>query len=126
MSMTDALLTALTEQHAERTWPHYPHWFCMLDGNTPTMGEIKRTVAKHYCISERDMMSARRSKDVVLARHVAIYLSKKLTLCSMPQIGASFNRVHTVTIYAVRGVERRINSDKAFAAEVAKLEGIFA
>ncbi len=125
--MTDALLSALTEKHTTQpAWPHAPYWFCMAERGMPRVSEIKRAVSKHYGVAVLDMMSERRTKDLVIPRQVAIYLAKTLTLKSLPTIGRQFRRDHTTILHAVRRVERSIKTDVGLAADVAELEQIFA
>lgn len=80
--------------------------------------EIQRTVARHYNISRADMISARRTANVVRPRQFAMYLAKKLTPKSLPEIGRRFgHRDHTTVIHAVRKMEALVARDSALAAE---------
>ena len=58
------------------------------------------------------MLSQRRSRPLARPRQIAMYLAKKLTTRSLPEIGRKFaNRDHTTVIHAVKTVERlSINS----------------
>ena len=60
-----------------------------------TIDEIQKKVALHYSIKMSDMSSTRRAKQVVLPRQVAMYLAKKLTTSSLPDIGKNFGAVCT-------------------------------
>ena len=84
-----------------------------------TIDEIQRKVADYYSLKLQDMFSSRRSRNVARPRQVAMYLCKKLTPRSLPEIGRKFGgRDHTTVMHAVRKVEELANEDLAFADEV--------
>ena len=84
-----------------------------------TIDEIQRKVAEHYTLRLQDMHSARRSRNVARPRQVAMYLCKKLTPRSLPEIGRKFGgRDHTTVMHAVRKIEELVGEDIAFADEV--------
>lgn len=67
-----------------------------------TIENIKRTVAKYYNISIRDLESARRSRSVARPRQTAMALCKELTQHSLPEIGEAFGKDHTTVLHACR------------------------
>ncbi len=84
-----------------------------------TIDEIQRKVAEHYNLRLTDMHSARRSRHVARPRQVAMYLCKKLTTRSLPEIGRKFGgRDHTTVMHAVKKVEELMTEDNLFADEV--------
>lgn len=84
-----------------------------------TIDEIQRKVAEHYNLRLTDMHSARRSRNVARPRQVAMYLCKKLTTRSLPEIGRKFGgRDHTTVMHAVKKVEELMGEDNMFADEV--------
>jgi len=84
-----------------------------------TIDEIQRKVAEHFTLRLDDMHSARRSRNVARPRQVAMYLCKKLTPRSLPEIGRKFGgRDHTTVMHAVRKIEELVGDDIAFADEV--------
>ena len=71
---------------------------------------IQTIVASYYKISLSEMLSPRRSRDLVRPRQIAMFLSKKYTTKSLPEIGRKFsNRDHTTVIHAVKTVEKLIH-----------------
>lgn len=73
---------------------------------------IKETVAAHFNVSVMDIDSPRRVQDVIIARHVAIYLCRILTRASYPAIGKHFgNRDHSSIVHAMNSMEGRLDSD---------------
>lgn len=84
-----------------------------------TIDEIQRKVAEHYGLKMQDMHSARRARNVARPRQVAMYLCKKLTSRSLPEIGRKFGgRDHTTVMHAVRKIEELMSGDQPFADEV--------
>jgi chromosomal replication initiator protein len=85
--------------------------------------EIQRIVARHYNVSRSDLLSSRRTANVVRPRQIAMYLAKTLTLRSLPEIGRRFGgRDHTTVLHAVRKIESLIGIDNALAAEIESLK----
>jgi chromosomal replication initiator protein len=86
--------------------------------------EIQRIVARHYNVSRSDLLSSRRTANVVRPRQIAMYLAKTLTLRSLPEIGRRFGgRDHTTVLHAVRKIESLIGMDNGLAAEIEVLKG---
>ena len=84
-----------------------------------TIDEIQRKVAEHFTLRLSDMHSARRSRNVARPRQIAMYLCKKLTPRSLPEIGRKFGgRDHTTVMHAVRKIDQMVGEDIAFADEV--------
>ena len=89
----------------------------------PKVEEIQRVVARHFRVSVSDMVSARRTKNVVIPRQVAMYLAKTMTPRSLPEVGRRFgNRDHTTVLHAVRKVEELITTDKQMAEDIETLK----
>ncbi len=90
-----------------------------------TVDEIQQKVAAHYGILISDIMSARRTKTITVPRQVAMYLSKKLTRLSLPDIGRSFGgKDHTTVLHACRKIESEITTNAKLADEVRLLTKI--
>ena len=84
--------------------------------------EIQRVVAEHFNIRISDMHSPQRSRSVARPRQIAMYLSKKLTQKSLPDIGQKFGgRDHTTVLHAIRKVEELRSTDAAFDEDVERL-----
>lgn len=76
---------------------------------------IQDTVADYYHIKKSDMLSQRRTKNVLLPRQMAMYLCRELTNRSLPEIGEKFGgRDHTTVLHAWR----KINEPKEADASV--------
>lgn len=67
--------------------------------------DIQRAVCEAFNMSRIDLLAHRRTKDVVYPRQLAMWLSKKLTTRSFPEIGRRFGgRDHTTVLHAVRKI----------------------
>ena len=85
--------------------------------------DIQRVVARQYNVSRSDLLSSRRTANVVRPRQVAMYLAKTLTLRSLPEIGRRFGgRDHTTVLHAVRKIEALVTKDVALSEEVESLK----
>ncbi len=85
--------------------------------------DIQRVVARQYNVSRSDLLSSRRTANVVRPRQVAMYLAKTLTLRSLPEIGRRFGgRDHTTVLHAVRKIEALVSKDVALSDEVELLK----
>jgi chromosomal replication initiator protein len=85
--------------------------------------DIQRVVARQYNVSRADLLSSRRTANVVRPRQVAMYLAKTLTLRSLPEIGRRFGgRDHTTVLHAVRKIENLVSTDTALAEEIEMLK----
>jgi len=85
--------------------------------------DIQRVVARQYNVSRSDLLSSRRTANVVRPRQVAMYLAKTLTLRSLPEIGRRFGgRDHTTVLHAVRKIEALVSKDTALSEEVESLK----
>jgi chromosomal replication initiator protein len=85
--------------------------------------DIQRVVARQYNVSRSDLLSSRRTANVVRPRQVAMYLAKTLTLRSLPEIGRRFGgRDHTTVLHAVRKIENLVNNDSSLAEEIELLK----
>ncbi|EJW12037.1 Chromosomal replication initiator protein DnaA [Rhodovulum sp. PH10] len=81
--------------------------------------EIQRIVARRYNVSRSDLLSSRRTANVVRPRQIAMYLAKTLTLRSLPEIGRRFGgRDHTTVLHAVRKIEGLVGNDTTLADEI--------
>jgi chromosomal replication initiation ATPase DnaA len=82
-----------------------------------SINEIQVAVCSHYGISQTEIQSNRRSRVVGIPRFVAMWLCRRLTKRSLPQIGRKFGgRDHTTVINAGRNVEKMRRADADFEA----------
>ena len=83
--------------------------------------DIKRitdVVVKHYDLKKADIKSKVRSKKIVRARQIIMYLSKELTSESLDKIGKdTANRNHATVIYSIKAIESQLQTDLNLAKE---------
>jgi chromosomal replication initiator protein len=85
--------------------------------------EILKLVSAHFNVTRADLLSSRRTASVVRPRQIAMYLSKTLTLRSLPEIGRRFGgRDHTTVLHAVRKIEGLIGENPNLKEEIALLK----
>ena len=76
------------------------------EGNAlPTPSLIISQVCKFYSIDEVVLRGSQKSKNIAEARQVAMYLVRKLTNLSLPDIGKEFGKDHSTVLYNIRKVE---------------------
>lgn len=74
-----------------------------------TTENIKEIVAKQFNVSINDLNGKRRTQNIVIARQVAMYICRKHTARSFPEIGAIFGgRDHSTVIHAIRTISDRL------------------
>lgn len=87
------------------------------------MGRILRVVADDFGFDVNDLRGPHRMADHVLPRHIAMYLTKKRTMLSLPQIGRHYgDRDHSTILYAVRKIENAKATDIGLADTIARLD----
>ncbi|HEY8594067.1 MAG TPA: chromosomal replication initiator protein DnaA [Devosiaceae bacterium] len=85
--------------------------------------DILRVVSRHYRVARNDILSSRRSRDVVRPRQIAMYLAKALTQRSLPEIGRRFGgRDHTTVLHSVRKIEQMMRDDGDLQQEIELLK----
>ena len=84
---------------------------------------IQNTVAAHFNLGIQEMLSQRRSRSLARPRQIAMYLAKKLTANSLPEIGRKFsNRDHTTVIHAVKKIEELIKTDNEIRQNITEIK----
>ena len=88
----------------------------------PTPENIIEYIAKYFELDPESLQGQSRSRDVVNARQIAMYLIRRLTKMSMKDIGKAFGgRDHTTVLHSLDKVEAQMHSDPAFAETVKEI-----
>ena len=88
-----------------------------------TVEKIQKIVCEQFKIRLSDLKSKRRSKNIVLPRQIAMYLARKFTKSSLPELGESFGgKDHTSVLHSIRKVEKMLESDEEIRKIVKNLE----
>jgi len=86
------------------------------------VSSIIKTVADYYKLSISDLRGKKRSKNIALARQVAMYIIRETTDYSTTEIGTEFNgRDHTTVMHSCQKIEDLVKFDSSFASVVNRL-----
>jgi len=81
----------------------------------PTTDDIIEEAAKFYSLTPDDIKGQSKTATTALARHIAMYLVRKITNLSLKDVGDEFGgRHHTTVMSSVKLIEKRMKDDKAF------------
>ncbi|PLX80162.1 MAG: chromosomal replication initiator protein DnaA [Desulfuromonas sp.] len=81
--------------------------------------QIQKAVASHFNVKTSELKSAKRHKALVMARQIAMYLTRQLTSYSYPDIGDQFGgKDHSTIIYAIQKIEKQMENDMQLRATI--------
>ena len=90
-----------------------------------TVDKIQNVVSNYFNIALSEMLSQRRSRPLARPRQIAMYLAKKMTTRSLPEIGRRFaNRDHTTVIHAVKTITRLSEQDDEMKKSISQIKGL--
>ncbi len=90
-----------------------------------TIEKIQNVTSNFFGINLEEMLSQRRSRPLARPRQIAMYLAKKLTTRSLPEIGRKFaNRDHTTVIHAVKTVDKLSQNNEDIKKNVEEIKSI--
>jgi chromosomal replication initiator protein len=88
-----------------------------------SVDDIKKAVAAHFNLKVADIISKRRTKNLSFPRHIAMYLCRKHTTASYPEIGEHFGgRDHSSVIHAATVVSSKLSTDAQVKVLVEEIE----
>ena len=74
---------------------------------TISVDMVQKEVAAYYKVGTADLKNKKRNRNVIIPRQVAMYLTRKLTTHSLPEIGAAFGgKDHTTVLHAYKKMEK--------------------
>ena len=83
---------------------------------------IQNIVAVYFNLNIQEMLSPRRSRSLARPRQIAMYLAKKYTTNSLPDIGRKFsNRDHTTVIHAVKKIDELVKNDNEIKHSITEI-----
>lgn len=87
-----------------------------------TINKIKKIVAEYFGIDVESLSDKKRTQNIVLPRQVAMYLARKFTDLSLPQIGEAFGgRDHTTVMHAFNKIEEEVKKTETMSALVGEI-----
>ena len=93
------------------------------DNKAISVESIQNIVAVYFNLNIQEMLSPRRSRSLARPRQIAMYLAKKYTTHSLPDIGRKFsNRDHTTVIHAVKKIEALVKNDNEIKHNIIEIK----
>ena len=74
-----------------------------------TIEEIQTAVAKKYNVTITQILSPERTQSIVTPRQLAMYIARKFTTKSLPEIAKLFDKTHATIIHGVKNIEKRLD-----------------
>ena len=75
-----------------------------------TIDYITETVADHFGITVKDLMSTKRNSNIAFPRHICMYLCRQLTSSPLAEIGNKLgNRHHSTILHGIEIIEKKLN-----------------
>ena len=119
MANADFLKRKLTISLAKEVLKTY----VKIDPKEVSIGQIRKVVCEYMEVSESDLDSPKRTRDIAQARQVAMYLSKKHTTLPLSVIGSSIGgKNHATVLHACKAVTNLMETDKSFARTMEELD----
>jgi chromosomal replication initiator protein len=85
------------------------------DAPAVTVESIQKLVANHYNLKVTELKSKNNSQQISFPRQVAMYLCKRITETSLPEIGRRFGgKHHSTVIHAIQKIEQKRSTDREF------------
>lgn len=83
-----------------------------------TLDAIQRAVAEFFDIRRTDLLSTDRMRSVAVPRQIAMYLCRRLTHASLPEIGVAFEKTHGTVVHACSQIQGRITVEPDLRANI--------
>jgi len=86
-----------------------------------TIEEIQTAVAKKYNVSIAQILSAERTQSIVTPRQLSMYIARKFTTKSLPEIAKLFDKTHATIIHGVKNIEKRLDVEDELKSTLAEI-----
>jgi len=83
--------------------------------------EIQSVVAKKYSVTITQILSSERTQSIVTPRQLAMYIARKFTTKSLPEIAKQFEKTHATIIHGVKNIEKRLDVEQELKAMLAEI-----
>ena len=87
-----------------------------------TIADIQKEVETFYKVSHADLVGKKRTRNIIYARQIAIYLSRQMLDLPFNDIGKKFNRDHSTVMYSVTNVEEKMKESRELREELETLK----
>ena len=89
-----------------------------------SIADIQKEVETFYKVSHADLVGKKRSRNIIYARQIAIYLCRQMLDLPFNDIGKKFNRDHSTVMYSVTNVEEKMKENRELREELETLRQI--
>lgn len=88
------------------------------------IADIQKEVEAFYKVSHADLVGKKRTRNIIYARQVAIYLCRQMLDLPFNDIGKKFNRDHSTVMYSVTNVEEKMKENRELREEIEAIRQI--
>ena len=92
-----------------------------MTGLNKIIEKIISEVSRKYGVSEDDIRSKKKSENIANARHICVYIIRRMTDLSLPSIGKIFSRDHSTVLSSINKVDLNIKTKKNYEEEIENL-----
>ncbi|MCR4917295.1 MAG: chromosomal replication initiator protein DnaA [Prevotella sp.] len=97
-----------------------------IDNHPLTIDDILETVCNHFGVSQQNVFSKSRKRQLVQVRQISMYLAQKYTKMPAARIGQLIGgRDHSTVLHSCTAVEQRMKVDSSFKDELNSIENSF-
>jgi chromosomal replication initiator protein len=86
-----------------------------------TIEEIQNLVSNKYGVSMNQILSSERTQSIVTPRQLAMYVARKYTTKSLPEIAKKFDKTHATILHGVKSIEKRLDVENDLKATLAEI-----
>ena len=90
----------------------------------PTIEDVQEATCHFFGLKVKDLIGKERARHLIEARHVSMFICRKLKRFSFPSIGRAFNRNHTTVVSACQKMEKRVENDVRIRMYVQTIEKV--
>ena len=86
-----------------------------------TIEEIQNSVSNKYGVNMAQILSSERTQSIVTPRQLAMYIARKYTMKSLPEIAKKFEKTHATILHGVKSIEKRLDVESDLKATLAEI-----
>ena len=86
-----------------------------------TIEEIQNSVSNKYGVNIAQILSSERTQSIVTPRQLAMYIARKYTMKSLPEIAKKFEKTHATILHGVKSIEKRLDVESDLKATLAEI-----
>ena len=86
-----------------------------------TIEEIQNSVSNKYGVSMAQILSPERTQSIVTPRQLAMYIARKYTTKSLPEIATKFDKTHATILHGVKSISKRLDVESDLKSTLAEI-----